>query len=335
MRIGSCRIDTLLDRQQYPIGTDDENSTYYAPLSLPVFEDGYYLTLTAADGLVFSEVKSDHIAEESVINISNMGSSVKFTFQLQTKSSLVSLAERDGWLQYTPGASHMLSPAVHSGTLRVEPEVRIHQDTLFLPLEKVASLLDEEELPVPEHLKVMLVRPEAAPPLLCGALTPRLWTVLQELQACPFCGRLKQLYMEAKLTELALLRLYEELSPQHCQAPAVLKVKITRQDRCKLEEAAEILCSRIQHPPSLHELSVLVGLNVNKLKQGFHWLYGTTVFCFLHSLRMRQAYQLLQETELSINEISDRIGFSRQSAFSAAFKREFGFSPRNIKRGCR
>jgi AraC-like DNA-binding protein len=282
--------------------------------------------------MVFTEVKSDSVAEEAVIDISNIDSSVKFTFQLQTKSSYVGLAERDGWMQYAPGASHMLSPAVRSGTLRVEPGVRIHQNTLFLPVDKVASMLDEEELPVPEHLETMLARPGSAPSLFCGAMTPRHWAVLQELQSCPFRGRLKQLYVEAKLTELALLRLYEELSPQQHRRSAEMTVKLNRMDRRKLEEAAEILCCRIQHPPTLHELSVLVGLNVNKLKQGFHWLYGTTVFCFLHSLRMRQAHRMLQETEFSINEISERIGYSRQSAFSAAFKREYGFSPREMKK---
>ena len=335
MRIGSCRIETLLCRQQLPIGTEDVNCTYTASLPRPVFEDGYYLTLTSADGMVFTEVKSDRIAEESVIDISTMGSIVKLTFQLQSKCSWVGFAEQQGWLQYAPGASHVLSPAVQSGKLKVEPGVSLHQDTLFLPLEKVAALLEEEEQPLPEHIKTMLVRPDSAPPLFCGAMKSRHWTVLQELQSCPFRGRLKQLYVEAKLTELALLRLYEEISPHQHRSPAGMTVKLTGLDRQKLEEAAEILCCRIQHPPTLHELSVLVGLNVNKLKQGFHWLYGTTVFCFLHSLRMRQAHRLLQETELSINEISERIGYSRQSAFSAAFKREYGFSPRDMKKGCR
>jgi AraC-like DNA-binding protein len=237
------------------------------------------------------------------------------------------------WLQYAPGASHLLSPLVHRGKLQLRAGQHLHQQTLFVPLDRAASLLDVEQQEIPDHLRRLLHHPEAAPLVFGGAMSPRIWTVLQEMQSCPFRGGLKRVYVETKLTELALLRLYEELEPQPVRPASGISVKLSRLDRHKLEEAAEILCSRIQHPPSLHELSVLVGLNVNKLKQGFHWLFGTTVFCFLHSLRMRQAYRLLRESELSISEISEHIGYSRQSAFSAAFKREYGYSPRQLKKG--
>jgi AraC-like DNA-binding protein len=335
VRIGNCRIAEIVDPQLLPIGTDDEQCIYESRLPSPLFDAGWYRTLSTSDGMVFTEVQSAGAREEADIDIANKGSSLKFTFQLQTKSSYVGLENTDCWLQYTPGASHLLSPLVHRGKLRVEPGVELHQDTLFIPVEKAAALLEEEQRKVPVHLQRMLSRPESGPLLYSGAMSPRIWTVLQEMQSCPFQGRLKRVYLETKLTELALLRLSDELSPPPSRLASGMTVKLSRLDRHKLEEAAELLGSRIQHPPTLHELSVLVGLNVNKLKQGFHWLYGTTVFCFLHSLRMRQAYRLLWESDLSISEISEQIGYSRQSAFSAAFRREYGFPPRELKKRCR
>jgi AraC-like DNA-binding protein len=331
MSIGTCTINKLLGHR-FSVGTEEENRARRSPLPAPVFRDGHYVTVTTSNGIVFSELRSNRIAQEAVIGVSDSGPSIKLSFQLQAERSYVGLANRDGWLEYPPGASHVLSPAVHRGKLKVEPGARLHQATLFLPPENAADMLDGEELPVCAPLRRMLVRPEACPPVISGSVTPRQWKVLQELQSCPFCGRLRECYVEAKLSELAVLRLYDELAPHPRAVLTATTVKLRRTDRCKIEEAAEIMCDRMQDPPTLHELSVLVGLNVNKLKYGFRWLYGTTVFRFLHGVRMREAYRLLEETELSVGEISEYIGYSRQSAFSVAFKREYGFSPRAMRR---
>lgn len=48
-------------------------------------------------------------------------------------------------------------------------------------------------------------------------------------------------------------------------------------------------------PPSLLELSRLIGLNDYKLKTGFKEMYGTTVFGYLREQRLEKAYRLLME----------------------------------------
>jgi AraC-like DNA-binding protein len=107
---------------------------------------------------------------------------------------------------------------------------------------------------------------------------------------------------------------------------------MTKKDYSKIREAAEVICGKLDNPPSLHELGKIVSLNVNKLKYGFRRMYGTTVFSYMHSLRMRQALLILRDTDSNVTEVSERIGYSRQSSFSVAFKREFGFSPGEVKK---
>jgi transcriptional regulator GlxA family with amidase domain len=143
-------------------------------------------------------------------------------------------------------------------------------------------------------------------------------------------GSLRSVYLEAKITELALVRLCEEVR-RWDRDKQRLPVKLTEKDLCRVRDAAELLRTRLQCPPSLHELGTLVGLNVNKLKYGFRFVYGTSVFGYLHSLRLRQAFALLRDTELNVTEVAERIGYSRQSSFSVAFRREFGFPPQKAK----
>jgi AraC family transcriptional activator of pyochelin receptor len=52
-----------------------------------------------------------------------------------------------------------------------------------------------------------------------------------------------------------------------------------------------------------------------------------TVFGHIHHLRMQKAKRLLEEGRMNISEVSDFIGYSNIPAFSAAFKKHFGYPP--------
>ena len=47
---------------------------------------------------------------------------------------------------------------------------------------------------------------------------------------------------------------------------------------------------------------------------------------------MERARYLLRETEFSIGEISDQLGYKNQHHFSTAFKKQFGMTPSQAKR---
>ena len=46
------------------------------------------------------------------------------------------------------------------------------------------------------------------------------------------------------------------------------------------------------------------------------------------SLKMERAEQLLWREHLQIYQVAERVGYNNQFAFSVAFKRQFGMSPR-------
>jgi len=88
-------------------------------------------------------------------------------------------------------------------------------------------------------------------------------------------------------------------------------------------------------PPSLLTLAHRVGLNDFKLKRGFREVYQTTVFGYVRMLRMEKALSLLEAGEMNVGEVASATGYSNFGHFSEAFRKRFGVSPRDFKKGRR
>lgn len=162
-----------------------------------------------------------------------------------------------------------------------------------------------------------------------GKMTPIMTRVLQQIIHCPYQGMTQQLYLESKALELLALQfacLESELTPSQ---RSLLKTD----DLERVRHARDILVRRSKNPPSLIELSRLVELNDRKLKQGFHQLFGTTVFGYLRNYRMEQARDLLAQSQMNVAQIADRVGYGNPEAFSTAFRRKFGVSPKAYQLG--
>ncbi|WP_188892803.1 helix-turn-helix transcriptional regulator [Paenibacillus radicis (ex Gao et al. 2016)] len=106
--------------------------------------------------------------------------------------------------------------------------------------------------------------------------------------------------------------------------------KLPHHDRQKIQEARDIMLERMTDPPTLIELSRMIGLNDCKLKTGFKALYGTTVFGYLREKRLEKAFQLLQQGTLNVTETSHAVGYSNSSYFSEAFRDKYGVNPGKI-----
>ncbi|WP_106793208.1 helix-turn-helix transcriptional regulator [Aquimarina sp. Aq78] len=149
--------------------------------------------------------------------------------------------------------------------------------------------------------------------------------VINEILYAQYTNELKDLFLLSKSIELLVLQaeLYE-LSTAN-------KFIKSNSDKQKLFEAKEILTLQIDNPPTISQLSKLIGLNEYKLKKGFKELFGTTVFGYIHNNRMNLAKKLLLGTDLSAKEIAYKTGYSSPQHFSKAFKKEFGTTPDSIR----
>ena len=59
--------------------------------------------------------------------------------------------------------------------------------------------------------------------------------------------------------------------------------------------------------------------------------YGFTVMDYLTNLRINEAKRMLKETDMTVSEISDSVGFSEPSYFSKVFLKITGESPTHYK----
>lgn len=98
-------------------------------------------------------------------------------------------------------------------------------------------------------------------------------------------------------------------------------------ERDFVHKARDIIISDIKNPPSLTELSRMVGVNRTTLTQSFSKVYGVTVFNFLRRFRLEQSRRLLQAGNQSVTQIAFEVGYSHQKTFSREFKKYFGNAP--------
>ena len=80
---------------------------------------------------------------------------------------------------------------------------------------------------------------------------------------------------------------------------------------------------------SLAKIACFSPFHLSRLCRSF---YKTSPMRMVTKLRMRKAKGLLHSTNLTVEDIAERVGYSSPFAFSNAFKRECGLSPKMARR---
>ncbi|MCV4566526.1 AraC family transcriptional regulator, partial [Escherichia coli] len=86
--------------------------------------------------------------------------------------------------------------------------------------------------------------------------------------------------------------------------------------------------------PKLTLESVAQSLNVSPvyLSRIIKQELGVSFVNLLTEIRIKKAIQLLTSTDLTINEISERVGYDTQHYFSTAFKKAVGMPPNQYRK---
>ncbi len=85
----------------------------------------------------------------------------------------------------------------------------------------------------------------------------------------------------------------------------------------------------------LDNLCFLFGTNKTTLCKTFKNVYGVTITDYINVLREKEAKRLLRENELSITQISERLGFNSIHYFCRFFKNASGQSPKEYSKTIR
>jgi transcriptional regulator GlxA family with amidase domain len=90
--------------------------------------------------------------------------------------------------------------------------------------------------------------------------------------------------------------------------------------------------ANLERPLARRELALRAGLSVRQLERMFRGQLDRGIHRHYLSLRLNRSRQLLRETSLSVLDVALTMGFASASQFARAFRREFGFAPRETSR---
>ncbi len=103
---------------------------------------------------------------------------------------------------------------------------------------------------------------------------------------------------------------------------------LSAKDKEAIHKVADILEKNFINPPVQKELAKAVGLNINKLCKGFKDVFGQTINNYVIKLKMEKAKSiLLGESEITVAEVSDRVGYNNPSYFIKKFKETYNVTP--------
>ncbi|MBT0811596.1 helix-turn-helix transcriptional regulator [Litoribacter ruber] len=158
-------------------------------------------------------------------------------------------------------------------------------------------------------------------------ISNRMASIIQLLINSQECDGFKKNLVDARIIELLTLQLDAFQRSMILQAGTTLK----DEEITQMEEARTCLISRLDISITLKELAHQVGTNEFNLKKHFKMVFGKTVFAYLFEYKMEKAHDKLIQTSAPIAEIALELGYKHATHFSAAFKRHYGYLPKELR----
>ena len=104
-------------------------------------------------------------------------------------------------------------------------------------------------------------------------------------------------------------------------------------DKKRIRELAEYIENHYDKPlPPLKELSKTLGVNRQKLKTEFKYIFGKTIYEFYMDRRMEKAREYVCHTDMSNLEIAEKLGYMSESGFYRAFQHKYGCTPNAMRK---
>jgi len=155
-------------------------------------------------------------------------------------------------------------------------------------------------------------------------MTPSIAVCLYEIRGCTYTDARRRLFLGRKALELMMLG-FDQLDPDKGQD--ISPFNLATDSWNFVHKVRDIITSDIKNPPSLAELSRMVGVNRNRLSECFCKVYGMTIFNFLRTFRLEESRRLLQAGNRSVTQVAFEVGYAQQKTFSKEFKKYFGDTP--------
>jgi len=134
------------------------------------------------------------------------------------------------------------------------------------------------------------------------------------------------LFEKAKFLEIFSLLMEAAFGQPGSVCPVLMSPVI----ETKLSKVRRHIMDNIDEIPDLDQLAHQYELPRNTLKEGYKFLYGSSLHQFHADYKMESAMQMLSSGEMLVKEIAFHIGYQNPSHFIAAFKKKFGYTPKQF-----
>ena len=103
--------------------------------------------------------------------------------------------------------------------------------------------------------------------------------------------------------------------------------QLTDQDIAQLKNVIDYLNDHYAFDVPLERLAKIACMGTTKLKASFKQLQGCTITEYIQQRRMSQAEHLLIDTDFTMGQIAEMIGYSTSSRFAELFRKSTGLLP--------
>jgi len=100
----------------------------------------------------------------------------------------------------------------------------------------------------------------------------------------------------------------------------------------RLDAVRRFIEANLHRPIALDELAGLAHLSVSRFSELFRQEFGQSPVHYVNELRIRRSTILLRDANLTVAQVSDRVGFADALYFSRKFKKRLGCSPTVYRR---
>jgi len=148
---------------------------------------------------------------------------------------------------------------------------------------------------------------------------------MEEMNTKEYTGFLRSLFVEGKSFQMLVIQIAQY---QDDEAEDRLPKILRKSDIQKVDYVVKRIAGDLGSNLTVENLAKEAGTNVNKLQEGFKYVYDLTVNKYIQNIKLEAAKDMLMNSEKNISEIVLAIGLNNRSYFSKIFKEKYGVNPK-------
>ncbi|WP_026836551.1 helix-turn-helix domain-containing protein [Gillisia sp. JM1] len=149
--------------------------------------------------------------------------------------------------------------------------------------------------------------------------------LMEDMENREYSGFLRSLFLEGKSFQMLVVQIAQY---QDDEAEDKLPKILRKSDIQKVDYVTKRIAGDLASNLTVENLAKEAGTNVNKLQEGFKYVYDLTVNKYIQNIKLEAAKDMLMNSEKNISEIVIAIGLNNRSYFSKIFKEKYGVNPK-------